>query len=278
MAIVDKALWIMERNSEQALTLPSIAAACGVSRSHLANAFATPRGGAFITYRTARRLASAPPRLAAGAPDILTVALEAGYGSHEAFTRAFRDQFGRTPEEVRRRAGLDDLALVTPLELRPGRVRVPLPELREMERRRLVGLSAPCSYRESINIPAQWQRFMIDHYFGIPRRAKQMPIGVCTAPDEDGCFRYVCAAEVEAFEDRQPALTYLEIEPGPYAVFKHNDHVSTIFDTYTAIWNEALPAMAKRVADGPVLEFHNDTFNPDTGLGGLQICIPLETH
>jgi AraC family transcriptional regulator len=276
VAIVDKALWVMERNSEQALTLPSIAAACGVSRSHLANAFGTASGWPVMKYLKARRLSEAARRLAAGAPDILAVALEAGYGSHEAFTRAFRDQFGRTPEEVRRRAGLDDLALVTPLELRTGRVHVPLPELREMGRRRLVGLSAPCSYRESIYIPAQWQRFMADHYFDIPRRTKQMPIGVCTVPDEDGCFRYVCAAEVEAFEDRRPALTYLEIEPGPTAVFAHNDHVSTIFDTYTAIWNEALPALARRVADGPVLEFHNDTFDPDTGLGGLQICIPLE--
>ena len=29
-----------------------------------------------------------------GAPDILSVALDVGYGSHEAFTRAFREQFG----------------------------------------------------------------------------------------------------------------------------------------------------------------------------------------
>jgi AraC family transcriptional regulator len=229
-----------------------------------------------MKYLKARRLSEAARRLAAGAPDILAVALEVGYGSHEAFTRAFRDQFGRTPEEVRRQAGLDDLALVMPLELRTGRVRAPRPALRDMGRRLLVGLSAPCSFRETINIPAQWQRFMADHCFDIPRRVQQMPIGVCTAPDEEGCFRYVCAAEVEAFEDRRPALTYLEIEPGSYAVFEHNDHVSTIFDTYAAIWNDALPALARRVADGPVLEFHNASFDPETGLGGLQICIPLE--
>lgn len=37
-----------------------------------------------------------------GAPDILAVALVgAGYGSHEAFTRAFRQHFGVTPEQFR---------------------------------------------------------------------------------------------------------------------------------------------------------------------------------
>src|SRR5687767_2867937 len=36
MSLPDKALWIIERNSTQPLTLDGIAAACGVSRSHLA--------------------------------------------------------------------------------------------------------------------------------------------------------------------------------------------------------------------------------------------------
>jgi AraC family transcriptional regulator len=36
-----------------------------------------------------------------GRPDILHVALDVGYGSHEAFTWAFREQFGVTPEAIR---------------------------------------------------------------------------------------------------------------------------------------------------------------------------------
>ena len=36
------------------------------------------------------------------------MALDAGYGSHEAFTRAFRDQFGLTPEQVRGRGTLSE--------------------------------------------------------------------------------------------------------------------------------------------------------------------------
>jgi AraC family transcriptional regulator len=34
--------------------------------------------------------------------------------------------------------------------------------------------------------------------------------------------------------------------------------------------------MGRTVADGPILEFHNDEFDPDTGLGGVRIHIPLE--
>ena len=98
MSLADKALWVIERNSSRELTLGSIAAACNVSRSHLANAFGTASGWPVMAYLRARRLSEAARRLAAGAPDILSVALEFGYGSHEAFTRAFREQFGATPE------------------------------------------------------------------------------------------------------------------------------------------------------------------------------------
>jgi AraC family transcriptional regulator len=267
MSIVDRALWVMERNSEQALGL-----------NNIANAFGTATGWPVMKYLRARRLTEAARRLAGGASDILTVALEHGYGSHEAFTRAFRDQFDLSPEQVRGRGNIDGLAATPPLHLRKGNALAPSPQLKSLASLKLVGLAAPCSFGESIHIPAQWQRFMSSYYDDIANKLEGMPIGMCEPPDDDGCFRYVCAAEVRAFDDRFPGLTYFETEPRTYAVFAHNDHVSTIFDTYSAVWNEALPALARKVADGPVLEFHNSAFDPDTGLGGLQIYVPLEDH
>jgi AraC family transcriptional regulator len=276
MGIADRALWVMERNSAQPLGLNDIADACGVSRSHLANAFGMATGWPVMKYLRARRLTEAAHRLAGGAPDILTVALEHGYGSHEAFTRAFRDQFGLSPEQVRRGQGsVGGLALTHPLRLRDEHALAPLPQFKRLGSLKLVGLAAPCSFDETIRIPAQWQRFMSIHYADIPNKLGGKPIGVCEPPDDDGCFRYVCATEVKAFDSRSPELSYFELEPRTYAIFAHHDHVSTIFDSYSAIWNEALPAAARKVADGPVLEFHSDAFDPDTGLGGLQICIPL---
>lgn len=276
MTVVDKALWIIERNSGQPLSLNAIAAACDVSRSHLANAFGTASGWPVMRYVKARRMTEAAQRLAGGAPDILSLALEFGYGSHEAFTRAFRDHFGQTPEQVRGRGSLQDLALTAPLKLGAGRAPAPSCRFRSLGRLRIVGLSVSCSYEETINIPAQWQRFVADYYDDIPDKVEQMPIGMCDVPDDEGNFRYVCAVQVEAFGARNEALVHIETPPRAYAVFEHDDHASTIFSSYAAIWNEALPAIARKVADSPVLEFHNDGFDPDTGLGGLTIWIPLE--
>src|ERR1700682_1153540 len=109
---VGKALWFIESHFGQAVSLDEIAAVGGVSRYHMSRAFGAAIGQSAMHHLRARRLSEAARSLAKGAPDILDVALSAGYGSHEAFTRAFRDQFGLTPEEVRRQGHLDNLEIV----------------------------------------------------------------------------------------------------------------------------------------------------------------------
>src|SRR6202046_5812327 len=96
-----KALWFIESHLAEELTLDEIAGVAGVSRFHLVRSFAATTGLSVMRYVRARRLSEAARALAAGAPDILTLALDADYGSHEAFTRALRDHFGTTPEAGR---------------------------------------------------------------------------------------------------------------------------------------------------------------------------------
>src|SRR6201990_2117245 len=110
-----KALWFIESHLAGALTLDGVAAIAGVSRFHMVRAFAAATGLSVMRYVRARRLSEAARALAGGAPDILNLALEADYGSHEAFTRAFRDHFGVTPEAVRAARSLDALKLQEPI-------------------------------------------------------------------------------------------------------------------------------------------------------------------
>jgi AraC family transcriptional regulator len=273
MAVADNALWIIERNLREPISLTSLAHSCGVSRSHLANAFGTATGQSVVRYLRARRLSEAARVLAQGAPDILTVALDAGYGSHEAFTRAFREQFGRTPETVRGQNSLADLEIVKPLELKArAATHLDPPRIVAEERIRAVGLSESHSFATTIAIPAQWQRFM-ELYDIVPDKLDRIPIGISQAPDDNGEFPYICAAEVSRFGDPPPGLVKMDLPPRVYAVFEHRGHVSRIFETYEAIWNEGLGD--RKVADAPVVERHNPTFDPGTGEGGLTLWIPL---
>ena len=274
-SLPDKALWIIERNSTQPLTLDGIAAACGVSRSHLAHAFGAATGLSVMQYVRGRRLTAAAQALAAGAPDILAIALDSGYGSHEAFTRAFRDRFDQTPESVRQRRSVDGLALAGPLELRPpAGIRLDPPRVVDVHNMRIVGLAERCSFHTTITIPAQWQRFM-EYHDAIPFKCGDIPVGVNYSADDDGQFLYMCGAEVHRFEKYSRELLHLEVQPRQYAVFEHRGHVSTIYETYRCIWNEAMPATGRAVADAPIIERHNPAFNPRTGEGGLTLWIPL---
>jgi AraC family transcriptional regulator len=275
MSLANQAVWVIERNSERDLSLNGIAKACGVSRSHLANAFGTATGISVMSYLRARRLSEAARALAGGAPDILAVALDAGYASHEAFTRAFRDRFGATPERVRERGSIGGLPIVAPFEIKPEtNVRLEPPRYCKSGTIRVVGLSEPFSWETSIKIPAQWQRFM--PYFGaIETRSASIPVGVCFLSGDEGEFEYLCAAEVSRFGEHAPELMEREIPACTYAVFEHRVHVSKLGETYTAIWNRVLPDLGLSQADAPVLERHNESFDPRTGNGGLTIWIPL---
>src|ERR1700675_499123 len=112
-----RALWFIESHLADALTLDEIAEIGGISRFHMVRAFGAATGLSVMRYVRARRLSEAARALAAGAPDILTLALDADYGSHEAFTRAFRHHFGVTPEAVRASSRLDHLKLQEPIQM-----------------------------------------------------------------------------------------------------------------------------------------------------------------
>src|ERR1700752_3489711 len=112
-----KALWFIESHLADPLTLDDISGIAGVSRFHMVRAFAAATGFSVMRYVRARRLTEAARALADGAPDILTLALDADYGSHEAFTRAFRDHFGLTPETVRATTCLDHIRLQEPIQM-----------------------------------------------------------------------------------------------------------------------------------------------------------------
>src|ERR1700734_856553 len=114
---VAKALWFIESHFAGEITLAEISEVAGVSRFHMVRAFGMTTGCSVMRYVRGRRLTEAARALANGAPDILTVALDVGYSSHEAFTRAFRDQFGITPDMVRAGATVDNLVLMEPFKM-----------------------------------------------------------------------------------------------------------------------------------------------------------------
>jgi AraC family transcriptional regulator len=78
VSAVGKAIWFIETHFAGDISLDDVASSVGVSRYYLARAFGVATGRSVIGYVRGRRLTEAARSLANGAPDILTVALEAG--------------------------------------------------------------------------------------------------------------------------------------------------------------------------------------------------------
>lgn len=273
---VDKALWYVENHFGRELDLDEIAAVAGVSRFHLTRAFGEATGYPVMRYLRARRLTEAARSLADGAGDILGVALEAGYGSHEAFTRAFREQFGLTPESLRARRRLDNLALTEPIKMKETLLAKLEPPRLETGRALLIaGLRERYDCDSSKNIPALWQRFG-PHIGNIPGQKGHVAYGVCCNADDDGNFDYIAGVEVGGFSDLPAEFARLRIPAQRYAVFAHRDHVSSIRRTMNTIWSKWLPESGHEVADAPLFERYGEEFDPRSGMGGFEIWIPLK--
>jgi AraC family transcriptional regulator len=272
-----KALWYIESHLADALTLEQIAGVGGVSRFHMVRAFAAATGLSVMRYVRARRLSEAARALAGGAPDILNLALDADYGSHEAFTRAFRDHFGVTPEAVRSSTRLDNLRLQEPIpmdstltdKLQPPRFETGKPLL-------VAGISERCTHENGgAGIPNQWQRFH-QKAGDIPDRVGQMAYGVCCNGDDSGNFDYIAGVEVSDFSGLPREFSRVRIPEQRYAVFTHRDHISSIRQTVNTIWNHWLPASGLKAADAPSFERYDENFDPLTGNGGLEIWVPVK--
>jgi AraC family transcriptional regulator len=272
-----KALWYIETHLAGPLTLEEIAGVGGVSRFHMVRAFAAATGFSVMRYVRVRRLSMAARALAAGAPDILTLALDADYGSHEAFTRAFRDHFGVTPETVRAATCLEHLKLLEPIVMDSTKLDNLKPPRFETGKAMLVaGIGERCTQENSgAGIPNQWQRFH-QKVGDIPDRVGNVAYGLCCNGDDSGNFDYIAGVEVSDFSDLQREFSRARVPEQKYAVFTHTDHISTVRRTINTIWNHWLPASDIKAADAPNFERYDEKFDPATGNGGLEIWIPVK--
>lgn len=272
---VRKALWYVESHFHEEVTLDDVAEAAGVSRHHLTRAFGAATGLPVVRYIRARRLTEAARSLASRPGDILGVALDAGYGSHEAFTRAFRDHFGVTPESVRDRGGVAHLKLTEPLAMDATLLaHLAAPRLAAFPARLITGLSRRYQCDDKAAIPAQWQEFA-PHIDTMPGRVDGSAWGVVFNTDEDGGMDYLTGVEVGGAGDVASGYASVRVPAGRYAVFSQAEHISGITRTWATIWSEWLPNSGHTAGDGPVLEHYPPSFDAATGLGGFELWVPL---
>jgi AraC family transcriptional regulator len=279
MQAIGRALWYIESHLGEPFVLADVARVSGMSRFHLARTFAGLVGQPVLAFARARRLSEAARLLAAGAPDILQVALAVGYGSHEAFTRAFREQFGMTPEDVRAAQSLATLAITEPLRM-PDQPASTLAPDRFVSAGTMLfaGLRRYFRFEERAGIASLWHAFG-PHLGAITNTIPGAAFGLCLAPadpDDEAGFDYAPAVEVSSLSDLPEGLSGIRMAPRTWAVFRHAGHVSSLGATCAGA-GEWLARSGRQPDDCAMqmIERYGPEFDAQTGQGGCEVWIPV---
>jgi AraC family transcriptional regulator len=98
-------------------------------------------------------------------------------------------------------------------------------------------------------------------------------------PDGATTFDYLCAAPFAPGCEPPLGLATLNIPALTCAVFEHRECITEFRDTMQLALGNVLPLAGLKPADGDVPEFierYSRSFDPQTGLGGFEVLIPLK--
>lgn len=101
--IIDEIDACIKAHTDEAVTLKRLSHKLGYSEYYVSRKFKEISGMQFRDYLRYRRLAFALKEIRDTEKGILEIALDYGFSSHEAFTRAFKEAYGLTPSEYRRK-------------------------------------------------------------------------------------------------------------------------------------------------------------------------------
>ncbi len=96
---------LVEQHLTAELDVSRLAGALGTTEYHLRRMFSSLAGMPLSEYVRRRRMTVAAADVVRGEDELLSIAVRHGYGSTEAFGRAFRSVHGAGPGEVRRDGG-----------------------------------------------------------------------------------------------------------------------------------------------------------------------------
>lgn len=277
MNLTEKVLWQIENHLFRPISLDDLARHCAVSKFHMVRSFRQSTGQTPMTYLRTRRLSEAARLLATGDLDILGIALDLQYQSHEAFTRAFSTCFGVLPVSIRRARSTETLTLTEPLYMNQNMIiDLDPPQIRTQAAFQVMGLGVNSTVENTSNITPLWQD-LARAFQENDINPRVCTYGVCIDTDDVGSFRYVAGLEPSKDVVRPKTFETVDIPADTYAVFTHKGHIADIGKSTHTLWNKTLPEAGLTAKHAPSFERYDERFDPISGRGEVEIWVPIET-
>jgi len=246
-----RTLVFVQANLDEELELESVARVAAFSPFHFHRIFRGLVGESLGEHVRRLRLERAAGALKRSDEPVVQIAFQAGFETHESFTRAFTSMFGSSPSKYRENKGAGETAG----GLRPPEYGdVPSPEMRELPPMRLVFLRHVGPYGE---VGATWGKLMMwAGMRGLLGPGMKM-IGIVhddpevTPPEK---VRYDAAVVVTRPVEPQGDFGVMELPGGSYAIFTHRGAYDGLSKTYQAIYGGWLPRSGRQLRDTPPFE------------------------
>ena len=275
-----RALAHVDANLFAALPLAEIADAAGLSPFHFSRLFTAAMGESVIGYVRRRRLVQAARRLReADPPRLIDLALDCGFQSQEAFTRAFKRAFHMTPARFQRdRSHIpqNSKVLMTLIDTKP----ISLEQLPALSRRKaftVVGLASRCDSENAHKIPGLWRQLF--ERGPIPGRLGEDTFGVCWNAGEEGVINYMAAVAFDPARSTPEGLERMDLAAQAYAVFRLTLNGEALHPQMQAaardIWMNRLPASGLKPVRAPDFEYYAPGFQERVG-DVVDFCLPVE--
>jgi AraC family transcriptional regulator len=144
----------------------------------------------------------------------------------------------------------------------------------------IAGLSEPYTSETMKNMPELWQRFA-SHIGNIPGQVGRIAYGLCFNADSPDGIDYLAGVEISSASGLPDEFSFATIPAQKYAVFCHREHASKLNETMDAI-DKWLPGSGLKVSRGAAetprfFERYSEEFNPQTGMGGMEIWVPIQS-
>lgn len=268
----------IDENLDGDLSVEALSRIANFSKFHFHRQFVAYVGAPVARYVQLMRLRQAARRLASREPcSVFDAALDAGFDSPEAFSRAFKRAFGIAPSTFRQRPSWQiwSANFVVPYFSRKLTMQVQIVDLSTVHVAALEHYGPPGLLNESIRKFIDWRKqsgqapVASTRTFGIPYGNPD------TLPEDE--FRFdICAEIHEPVEPNAYGVRELVIQGGRCAVVRHSGSTDHIGETIYPIYRDWLPASGEELRDHPLF-FHYLSVYPETAQDDWQtdIYIPL---
>jgi len=230
-------------------TVQSLAEVAHLSPFHFHRIYRALTGeGVFETVQRVR-LAQAAQRLTGAEDSVTDVALNVGYGSPQAFARAFREFTGVSPRAFQTR----QQELIVPTTEAAG-----LPPLELVEQ---APLNALCLRHEGPIATIRQTFIALWQALGLESTSPDAPdrIGICYGdPETPGSFEYFAGVILDAPRAITNGLQPMRVEGGLYASHRLIGPYALISPTMQALYGGCLPSYGFEPDDRPTLELYRN--------------------